>query len=95
MLAAQASAGAIPKEVPPSEVEVASTTDALAQLRMKRREESSRSGESRKTMQQLEAEAAPFDEVPEVVPEVERGEKGKTFIYYQQDKIVQKIKLKT
>lgn len=79
--AAQASAGPIAKEVPPpSEVEVASTTDALAQLRMKRREESRSSGESRKTVQQLLAEAAPFDEVPEAIPEVKRGEKGKTFI---------------
>lgn len=61
----QAPVPAVAKEAPPSEI--SSTTDALAQLRMKHREESSKSSETKgPTLQQLEAEAAPFEEVEEV-----------------------------
>lgn len=61
------------KEWTPSEV--ASMTDALAQLRTKRSESSSEP--KAPTLRQLEAEAAPF-EVEEVVPiEPKSGSAGK------------------
>lgn len=66
------------KEEPPAEI--ASTTDALAQMRIKRREEASGSSEQKSTkaptLQELEAEAAPFEEVPEEKIPEKRGEAG-------------------
>lgn len=54
------------QEQPP---EVMSTTDALARLRIQHKEASKSSGSTKApTLQQLESEAAPFEEyVPEVI----------------------------
>lgn len=59
--------------------EFSSTTEALAQLRLKRREESKGSSETRApTLQQLEAEAAPLEEsAPEPTVEAKSGTHGK------------------
>lgn len=79
MTQAQPQAPPAAKEEPPAEI--ASTTDALAQMRLKRREEASGSSESKPTkaptLHELEAEAAPFEEeaAEEVIPE-KRGEAG-------------------
>lgn len=60
--------------------EVSSTTEALAQLRLKRREESSHSSEKRvPTLQEIEAEAAPFEQhAEEAVVEAKSGTAGKS-----------------
>lgn len=65
------------KEIAPSEI--SSTEDALAQMRLKHREESSKSGETKApTIQQLEAEACPFEEaVQEEVMQPQTGTNGK------------------
>lgn len=68
-----------PTEAPPAEI--TSTTDALNQMRLKRREEASVSSESKSTkapptLHELEAEAAPFEEVQEEVIPEKRGEAG-------------------
>lgn len=65
------------KEVAPSEI--SSTEDALAQMRLKHREESSKSSETKApTIQQLEAEASHLDEdVQEEVLQPQTGTNGK------------------
>lgn len=65
------------EQVEPSQV--MSTTDALAALRLRRKEESKSSGSTKATtLQQYESLAAPFEEyVPEVV-EAKMGKCGKT-----------------
>lgn len=85
MLQTQTPAPAPAPSQPPTEApaaEITSTTDALNQMRLKRREEASASSESKSatkappTLHELEAEAAPFEEVlEEVIPE-KRGEAG-------------------
>lgn len=79
----QPSQPSITQQTPPSEI--ASTTDALAQLRLKRREEASGSSEPKatkgQTVQDLEAEAAPFEEVQEEAIPEKRGAAGMTFAF--------------
>lgn len=79
----QAQPPSVTKEAPPSEI--SSTTDALAQLRLKRREEASSSSDSKatkgRTLYELEAEAAPFEEIPEEKILEKRGTAGMTFVY--------------
>lgn len=78
LLRAPVAAAAAPARAqPPSEIE--STIDAIAQLRIQHRAESSGSSEKRgPTMQELEAEAAPIEEeVQEEVVEARVGRAGK------------------
>lgn len=75
----QAAAPVQAKQETPSEV--SSTTDALAQLRMTKRSESSSEAKA-PTMQQLEAEAAPLEEVQEAVVEARVGKCGKSSPFY-------------
>lgn len=73
----------VTKEAPPSEI--SSTTDALAHLRLKRREEASSSSDSKptkvQTLHELEAEAATFEEVAEEVVPEKRGTAGMIFVF--------------
>lgn len=64
---------------PGAQSEISSTIDALAHLRMtKRSDGSSKSSETKgPTLQQLEAEAAPIEEVQEAVAEARIGKCGK------------------
>lgn len=65
--------------------EIASTSEALAQLRLKRREESSQHSSEKKapTLQEIEAEAAPFEEdVQEAVVEAKTGTCGMNFQFF-------------
>lgn len=74
---------AIPMEKP--SFEIASTSEALAQLRLKRREESSQHSSEKKapTLQEIEAEAAPFEEdVQEAVVEAKTGTCGMNFQFF-------------
>lgn len=71
-----------PESVP---VEISSTTDALAQMRLKRREDATGSSGSKATkaptLHELEAEAAPLEEAPEeAIPEI-RGVAGMIFVF--------------
>lgn len=66
-------------ETPPSEI--SSTTDALAQLRLKQHEESSCLSEiDEQSFHELEAEAASFVNVSEEAVAEKRGTAGMTFI---------------
>lgn len=81
--AAPASAPVIPIEKPSYEVQ--STSEALAQLRLKRREESSHSSEKKTmpTIQELQAQAAPLQEhVEEVAVEAKIGTCGKLISFF-------------
>lgn len=72
----------IPIEKPSDEVQ--STSEALAQLRLKRREESSHSSEKRTmpTIQELQAQAAPLQEhVEEVAVDAKIGTCGKLILF--------------
>lgn len=76
MLQRQPTGDNVTKETVPSEI--SSTTDALAQLRLKHREESSKSGESKgPSLKDLEAEAAPFEQYQEEVKIAKTGSGGK------------------
>lgn len=78
-----APAPVIPIEKPSYEVQ--STSEALAQLRLKRREESSHSSEKKTmpTIQELQAQAAPLQEhVEEVAVEAKIGTCGKLISFF-------------
>lgn len=64
-------------ETTPSEI--SSTTDVLAELHLKRREEASNSTKGQ-SLHDLEAEAAPFETDPEEVIPEKRGEAGMIII---------------
>lgn len=73
----------VAKEEPPAPCEISSTAEALTQLRIKRKEEASGSSGSKapkvRTLQELEAEAAPFEEAAEEVIPEKRGTAGMDF----------------
>lgn len=66
-------------ETSPSEI--SSTTDALAQFRLNRREEAAHSTAAQ-SLHDLEADAAPFEEDPVNVISKKRGEAGMIFFSF-------------
>lgn len=76
----QAQPQSVAKDTPPSEI--SSTTDALAQMRLKHKTSSSGEPNVQKgaTLKELEASAAPFEEVVEEVVAEKRGAAGMAFV---------------
>lgn len=74
----------VTKETAPPKI--SSTPDALAQMRLKRREEASSSSDTKApkapTLQELQAEAAPLVEPPEEEIPEKRGTSGMVFYFF-------------